>query len=249
MIWESLLGAAVILLTALGLLLVTRKARTGKPLIIRMIPEISRLRRALGLSVEAGSRVHIGLGNSPITDPASTTSLSGLNALYSLGQASSTSDHPPLATSGDGAFSLLSKEVLRAVSAETNTRDLFDPDHGALTGITPFSYAMGTLDRMRDPALQTNILVGNFGPEAGFLTVRSEETGRFTLAVSDSLVGQSVFYATCRDALIGEELFALPAYLAETPAHLVSLRIQDNLRLLVCLALIAGAILKVLGIL
>ncbi len=244
----SLIGLGVVLLTGAGILMFTSRIRNGKASTIRLIPEVSRLRRALGLSVEAGTRVHIGLGNSPLTNASSTTSLSGVNTLLGLGLASSTSDHPPLATGGDGSVSLLSKDVLRSVSTETNTRDLYDPDHGVLTGVTPFSYAMGTMDLMRDPGLTTNLLVGTFGAEAGYLSTGNDSPDKFTLAVSDSLVGQSVFFAAGSNVLIGEELFALPAYLAAKPSFLASLKVQDILRLLLCLGLVTAAVLKVLGI-
>ncbi len=42
---------------------------------------------------------------------------------------------------------------------------------------------------------------------------------------------------------------ALPAYLANRPAYLVSLQVQDLLRVMICLTLLTGAVLKLLGLL
>ena len=247
---ESLAGLVVVILSVVGIIFFSsKKIRTKYPPVFRKIPGITRLRRAIGLSVETGSQMHVGLGNADLNNPASTSSLVGLSSLHRLGQLSSTSDQPPISTSGDGGISILSKDILHTVSIETNTRELYDPDHGMLTGITPLSYAVGALDIMQNPAVKTNILIGNFGPEVGFLTERSESAGNFTIAASDSLVAQSVFLATTRDVLIGEETFAVPAYLAYSPVHLASLRVQDILRLGLGIALVIGAALKVLGIL
>ena len=247
---EALIGLLVVLFALAAMVLYSRKrTQSRRVFALRKLPEITRLKRALGMAVEDGSRVHIALGNAGLTTPTGSATLSALDTLEALGMVNATSDHPPLATSGDGATALLSKDVLHHVSYETNTRDLYDPDDGALTGISPFSYATGTLDMMRDPEIRTHLFIGNFGMEAGLLADRAEENGSYSLAASDSLTAQSVFFAASRDVLIGEELFALPAYLANRPVYQASLKVQDLLRVLVCLALLTGAALKLLGML
>ena len=70
----------------------------------------------------------------------------------------------------------------------------------------------------------------------------------FTLAGSDSLTAQSVLYVTAREPLIGEELFASGAYLQSNSLHPASLRVQDFLRILVILGILAGAIINLLKI-
>lgn len=247
---ESLLGFLVVVFTAVGILLFsTKKFRIEHPPVFRKIPAIARLKRAIGLSVEDGSRVHVSLGSADLTESTNPSALVGLSSLHRIGQLSSTSDQPPVCTSGDGGFALLSKDVLHAVSIETNTRDAYDPDQGQLTGINSFSFALGAMDVMADPGVKTNVFIGSFGPEAGFLSTTAEKNSTFTLAASDSIVAQSIFMATSRDVLIGEEVFAIPAYLGYRPAHLASLRMQDILRLLIGAALVVGALLKVLGVL
>lgn len=246
----NLIAFFVVLLIAAGTIFFSsKKMRTKYPVAFRKIPAIGKLRRAIGLSVEDGSRMHVTLGNADIIDQANTSALVGLSTLHRLGQLSSTSDRPPVCSSGDGSFTLLSKDVLRAVSIETNTRELFDPDSGQLAGITPFSYALGAMNVMQAPDVKSNVLIGNFGPEAGFLSTASEAKASFTLAASDSITAQSIFLATTKDVLIGEELYAVPAYLAYNPVHVASLRVQDILRWGIGMVLIGGTILKLLGFL
>ena len=247
---EGVLGFVVVLLAAAGTIVLTLKKWRNIPLPgFRRIPSINRLRSAIGVSVEDGSRVHVSLGNADLTDATNPSALVGLDALHRIGQLSSTSDQPPVSTSGNGGFSLLSKNVLEVVAGETNTRDSHNPDHGQLSGVTPLSYALGALEIMAEPGVKTNVLVGNFGAEAGFITIASEENGAFTLAASDSIVAQSVFMATTRDVLLGEELYAIPAYLVYRSTHISSLRVQDILRLLLVVVLLFGALLKVFGLL
>jgi hypothetical protein len=247
--WD-VLGFLLVLAAAAGIIIFSsRKMRARYPALFRKIPAITRLRRAIGLSVEDGSRVHVTLGNADLTETSNPSALVGLSSLHSIGQLSSNSDQPPVCTSGNGGIALLSKDVLRAAAVETSTRDYYNPDTGYLSGATPFSFALGALDVMKDNEVKTNVLIGNFGVEAGLLTTRVENQVPFTMAASDSIVAQAVFMATNRDVVIGEELYAIPAYLAFRPAHVASLRVQDYLRLLVSGVLIIAALLKIAGIL
>lgn len=245
----QILGFIIVVVAALGVVIFSSKRIRAKyPVLLRKIPPISRLRRAIGLSVEDGSRVHVTLGSADLTETTNPSALIGLSSLHRIGQMSSTSDLPPVCTSGDGGLALLSKDVLRGVSVETNTRETYDPDQGQMTGVTPFSYALGAAQVIGDPGVKTNVLVGNFGPEAGFLSTAAERNATFTLSASDSIVAQSIFMTTSRDVLLGEELFAVPAYLNYRPAHIASLRVQDLLRFAFGLVLVIGAVLMSLGV-
>lgn len=246
----NLVGFLIVLAAAAGIVAFSSKRIRGQyPAFFRKIPAITLLRRAIGLSIEDGSRVHVALGNADLTDASNTSGLAGLSTLQSIGQLSSNSDKPPICTSGDGGFALLSKDVMRSASIETNTREFYDPNRGYISGATPFSFAMGALDIVEDETVKTNVFIGNFGMEAGFLGTHAQKKSNFVLAASDSIVAQSIFTATNHEVLIGEELYAVPAYLALRPAHIASLRVQDILRFLVGAALVVGVLFKSLGLL
>ena len=66
---------------------------------------------------------------------------------------------------------------------------------------------------------------------------------------TDDVSGQAVLYATAQEALIGEETFAGGAYLGAGPMHIASLRVQDIFRWVLILAMLVGALLKLVGIL
>lgn len=247
---ELLIGLVVVLVAAALILILTiRQKRNPAVPAFRRIAALSKFRRALSSSVEEGTRIHVSLGNASLTQPASASAFVSLTALRRISQLSSAGDNPPVATSGDSVLAILSQDTLHQVARETHTLDLYDPTHGSLAGVTPISYIGGALEQMHDPEVKTNVLIGNYGSEVGFLSSVSEEKGAYTLAASDSLPAQAVLYATTENPLIGEELFALPAYLHSTPAHNASLQVQDILRGLVVLAILVGSILKLLGML
>lgn len=221
-----------------------RQRRTGKTPSFRRIAAISKFKRSIGMSIEDGTRIHVSLGNASLTQAVSSSAFASLKILRKIGELSSNSDNPPVASSGDGALALLSQDTLHDVARETHTLELFQSENGHLAGPTPMTNVVGALQTIADPEVHTNVLIGNYGSEAGFLSTASQEKGALTIAASDSLTAQATFFATVEQTLIGEELFAVPAYLHNEPMQNASLRIQDMLRGLVVLVLLVGAILK-----
>jgi hypothetical protein len=238
----ALLVVSVVLM--LGLSFLRRKA----PPSFREIPAYTNLKQAIGRVVEDGSRLHLSLGRGALTTPQSASALAGLTLLRRLADLTSASDNPPVATSGDAALSVLSQDTLQS-AAHAAGQSSYDPTNARLTGLTPFSYAAGALPVIRDENVTTNILMGNFGMEAGLLMDASEHENAFTLAASDNPSAQAIMYASGGDPLIGEELFAAGAYVEAGPMHVASLTVQDILRWLVVLAILAGAALKLIGLL
>ena len=243
--FEPIAGAVLVLLAA-GLMFVfslqrrTAQRSRSRP-VLRPILALQRLRRAIGLAVEDGARLHVSLGKANIIGFNNASALTGLSTLERVGILSSVSDRPPVATSGDGTLAILSQDTVRAAYRISNIPENYDPNQARLSGPTSFSYVAGALPVVHDERVSAHILVGNFGPEVGLLTDAVEREGSFALAASDSFAGQAVIYATATEALIGEELFAIPAYLQASSMHQAGLRAQDVLRWLVVGALIVGA--------
>jgi hypothetical protein len=245
---DSNLGLILLIITTMMLLLLSfRQRRSGKSPKFRRIASISKFKKSVGVSIEDGTRIHVNLGNASLTQPASSSAFVSLKTLKEIGELSSNSDNPPVSTSGDGALALLSQDTLHNLARKTHTLDLYQPDNGRLAGVSPLTNVTGALQTIADPEVKTNVLIGNFGSEAGFLSLASQDKGSLTIAASDSLTAQAVFFATVEQPLIGEELFAVPAYLHDEPIQNSSLLIQDLLRGLVVLLLLTGAILKLVG--
>ncbi len=246
---DILIALIFLVLGGASLFLLTLPRRAGSRRIFRVIPAFQRLRRAVGLAVEDGSRLHVSLGKSSLLSVTNATALVGLSTLERITQLSSASDRPPLATSGDGGLATLSQDTLRAAYRFSNASDQYSPDQGRMLGSTPLAYTAGALPVIHDERISAHILVGNFGPEVALLGEAADQEGAFVVAGSDSLPAQAALYATTQEVLIGEEVFAVPAYLQAGPQHQASLQVQDILRWLVIVLLLAAIGLKVAGIL
>jgi len=146
-------------------------------------------------------------------------------------------------------LNLLAQDTLRTAQDAVAEDLVFEMSNARLTGFTPLAYAAGVMSIIRDENISSNVLIGNFGPEAGLLTEASTRQKAAVIAASDSLTAQAVLFITTPETLIGEELFGAGAYVQAGPFHAASLILQDILRWLIIIALLTGAGLKLVGIL
>jgi hypothetical protein len=238
------------ILFCLGLILFYIYAdRTRAKLNLRGIQAFSHFRREVDLAVEAGKRLHISLGRGSINDLQGGSAFIGLTILDCCARAASNSDRPPVVTSGDGVVTILSQDTLQSTYHSLATEQRYDPTNARLTGLTPMAYAAGAMPTIHNEYVSANILAGHFGTEVALLTEAGERSRSLTVAGSDSIPAQAVLYATSDETLLGEELYAAGAYLGAGVAHTASLRMQDIVRWVLVIAIVVGAILKLLGIL
>jgi len=216
---------------------------------LREIPAFIRLKRAIGLAVESGQRLHISLGHGGLDSPRGAAGLVGLSVIQRVSRAASISDKPPIVTSGEAALAILSQDVMNASYRAVNAENRYDPSLGQLTGVTPLSFTAGALPAIYDQQVSVNMLLGSFGSEVGLLADAAERTGSLTIGGSDNLPAQAVLWASMEEPLVGEELFAGGAYLQVNPMHASSLIAQDVLRWILIGFIIIGAVLKLAGVL
>lgn len=243
----GLAGLSIVILAAIVLALFALLTHRY-PLSFRSIRAFIRISRAARLVVEDGTRLHFSLGSGNLLSQAGASALSGLALLRRLGEFSSLSDRPSLATSGSGLLNLLAQDTLRSAQAAVAVDQNFDMSNARMTGITPFSYVAGVMPMIRDENISSNVIIGNFGSEIGLLIDAAERQNATVIAASESLTAQAVLFASSPETLIGEELFAAGAYLKADALHSASLLVQDVLRWLIILALLVGAGLKLVGV-
>jgi hypothetical protein len=236
--------ALVIVVIAALLLVAFTFLRRRTPAVLRHIAAFERLNHAIGLAVENGTRLHISLGRGNLFTARGASAFAGLAMLRRLAESTSVSDRPPIVTSGDASLSILSQDTLQAGYKAAGAEEQYRASTGRLTGLTPFSYAAGTIPVTRDENVSANVVLGDFGAEAALLAEAADRENTHLIAASDNLSAQSVFYVAAQDPLIGEELFAAGAYVGAGPSHEASLQVQDVLRWLIIVAILIGAFLR-----
>lgn len=246
--WVNLIELGFAGLFLILLIIFTLVIRKRPERRLREIPAFARLGRSIGLAVEAGKRVHVSLGYGGVNDIQGASGLVGLTMLQRIARAASISDQPPIASSGEGTLGILSQDTLRSSYQAIRSENLYDPIYGQISGLTPLSYAAGTLPIIFDQQVSMSVLTGHFGSEVALIVDANERSGSQTLAGSDSLEAQAILYASAQDPLIGEELYAGGAYLNAGLLHQASLRTQDVMRWLIILGILVGGVLKLFGV-
>jgi hypothetical protein len=240
--------AALLVLATVALIVVfSALARKGPPK-LRSIPAFSRLYRAVGLSVEDGSRLLISLGATSLLTRYGASPLAGLELLRDATQKASVSDRPPVAVAGEATLAFLAQDTLQSGFRAAGAAELYQPTSGRLAGMTAFSSMAGTIPVLSDEHVSVAGLVGHFGLEAAVLADVAERAGAVMVAGSDEPAVQAALYASASEALLGEEVYAGAAYLGDRAAHVGSLAAQDVLRWLLIAGMLAAAGLKILGL-
>ena len=239
----GLLGLTAILLVGLTFW----RRRSAAAASLRLINAYEQLNRSVGLAVENGTRLHISLGRGNFFSARGGSALAGLAMLRRLAERTSVSDRPPVVTSGDASLAILSQDTLQSGYRAAGAQEQYRFTTGRLAGLTPFSYAAGTLPVIHDENVSANIVMGDLGAEAALLAEASDRENTSLIAASDDLAAQSVFFASSQEPLVGEELFAAGAYIGAGDSHEASLHVQDILRWLIILAILIGSLLKFVG--
>jgi hypothetical protein len=242
-----MIGLVVVILAAVLLLAFTVWRRTS-PGVFRRIAAYDRLNREVGLAVENGTRLHISLGRGNLFTSFSGAALAGLALLRRIAERTSVSDRPPIITSGDAGLTILSQDTAQSGYRAAGAEEQFRITAERVTGLSPFSYAVGTVPILRDENISANIMIGDFGAESALIVEAADRQNAGLIAASENLSAQSIFFASAKNPLIGEELFAAGAYTGAGTSHEASLNVQDVLRWLVIFAILVGALLNIFGI-
>lgn len=242
-LWEVVLIFTFLLLLLIYSWVVRRKG----PRTLRPIRAFDELRKTIELSVEDGSRLQVSLGRGGILGPQSAAALVGLSLLREVTRTASDSDQPPIATTGEGVLALLAQDTIRRGYQDQNIGEQYHTRLARITGLTPMSYAAGTMPLLLDRLVSSSALIGNFGEEVGLITAASRRGTAFSLGASDNLSAQSILFASADEPLIGEELYATGAYMQTGTTHHASLHAQDILRWLIILAIAGLALSSLVG--
>jgi hypothetical protein len=143
---------------------------------LRDIPSFYKLKGTVELAVEDGTRIHVAIGRGDMLSPRGAAALVGLSMLKEIAMVASDSDHPPLATAGDGLLGILAQDTMRASYRALNLSSNYDATLGRVTGLTPFSYSAGVMPLIFDENVSANLLIGSFGNEVALITSAGERS-------------------------------------------------------------------------
>jgi hypothetical protein len=248
----------LLLVVALG------RARRDPDRPLRAIPGYEFARRAVARSAEAGHPLHLSPGPAAVGESGTGTAetLAGLNLVAALSRQAALTGAALVATTDDAATLALTENEVRqgyAAAGRLNEAPLVGPItartvEGHAQGVRMLAqrdrlaYAAGATDLIENEGVMHSVVSGGFGPEYLLLGEAQGRNGVPAVAGATDPQALATMMIAADHTLIGEEIFAAGAYLGRQPAHLASLQVQDLVRWLIILLILAGAVLAtVLG--
>jgi hypothetical protein len=241
---DTLFILAVIIVTALLLVLFTVRQRNGRAQRIRPLSACNSLANQVGEAIESGRQLQVSLGQGSLVGAANPTSIAAIHILDYLTKDGCASGTPPLTTVGDGTLLPIAQDSLRQAHKaagrlpeyKANMTQFIAADSDA------YAYAAGIASILQEGDTSSNLLVGRFGPELAIPVEIAARKNMEQVIGSDDPSALAVATAVTDNVLIGEELFAAGAYLQNKPSQTASLQVQDILRWLVIITILALAI-------
>jgi hypothetical protein len=222
------------------------RQRKGAQYAFRPIPAFDVLRGLIGRVAESGKRVHVSLGTAGIGGDQTASVSAGLIVLRFLADRGAAMSAPPTVTVSDPSLLLVAQDVLYRAHARKGRADRYSVTDVQMIAPDAAAYAAGAQDTIDDESVMANVMVGHFGDEYLLMGEAGAQRDLAQVVGSNVLDVQPFLVATSEKALLGEELFAAGAYLSDRPEYAASLCLQDVLRALIVVAVLAGVLIKTL---
>ena len=233
----ALFGAALVFFISV--------ARKGKPIFIRRIAGLEAVDEAVGRATEMGRPILYCPGLDPMEEVATVASI---NILGQVARKAGAYETRLIMPNRDPIVMTVSQEVIREALTEVGRPDLYDPNDIYYTTQSQFGYAAAVCGTMMRERPATNFFIGHFYAESLIMAETGNATGAIQIAGTDSDSQLPFFICACDYTLIGEELYAGSVYLSREPLLLGALKGQDAAKAIILLILVAGAILRFVGI-
>jgi len=150
---------------------------------------------------------------------------------------------------GEGSLVALARQIVQNDYSNGFLTELSKPGVNAiLPGPTKFSYLAGLLSEIGLEKYGSVTLFGNYGPEAAVWAEAVQSQGGYVFAGAGALTAQAALFSNVEDLLIGESLYAVSGSLNTARSEVARLMVEDIIRILLILSLLAGVIMKLVGV-
>lgn len=241
---------AIILFTLVLLLFFVLRIRGGSNYGLRSLSFPAGLRQQIDRSAESGGSLHVTLGRGALTGVDGPAGATALLLQDNLTDQSGKRQVPTLVSSGDGTLFVAGRAAAQSSSADGGDRAAGSYESLFLAPAdSPMTYAGGVGWLLNDERTAIVTAVGKFGTELGIILEAAAQVEARQFVGVDDPVAMAVAEAATDNVLLGEELFAAPAYFGRSQVRLAGLRAQDALRWLAAGTIILFVVLQLLGVL
>lgn len=239
------LGLLVLLLGFTWLMFhYTAAMRKGREFFIRRIPGIDAIEEAIGRSTEMGKPILYVPGIDELQDIQTIASMLILGRVAEI-VANYESDmivpctYPMVREVAD--------EVVRAGYYVAGRPDAYNPKNVRFISSEQFAFCAGTNGIILRQKPAANLFLGRFFAESLIFAETGFVNKSIQIAGTAEPTQLPFFVVSCDYTVLGEELFAVSAYLSKDPRLVSSLRASDMVKALVIFSVLLGTLLVSLG--
>lgn len=202
-------------------------AYAGKQLHIRRLPAIDAIEEAVGRATEMGRPMLFVPGLADI-DVQTFQAIAIAGHIARLSARYRTRVIMPVTHT---VIMTMAEQVLREAYAEGGAPDAFRPEDVRFLSGDQFAFASGVVGLMNRERVAASFFFGNFAAESLILAETGQALGAIQIAGTPSTLQLPFFIAACDFTVIGEEYYAVTAYLTREPILLGSVWGQDVSRI------------------
>ena len=236
-LWFS--AMAIVVIAVAMFYYIRRIRRDPDTIYVRRIPGVDAIEEAVGRSTEMGRPVLY------VTGVDETQNIQTVASLLILGHVAEMIAEYDTDIKVANAYPLtmvLAEEIVRQGYANVGRSDAHRPENVMFITPEQFAFAAGVNGLILRERPATNIFLGRFFAESLMLA----ETGYVTRAIqiggTAEITQLPFFVAACDYAILGEELYAVSAYLSREPQLMAQLKSTDLMKGIVIILILAGAV-------
>lgn len=220
------------------------QVRQGKPIFIRRIPGIDAIEEGIGRATEMGRPVLYVPGIDELQD------IQTIASMLILGQvAKKVAEYQTdiLVTCTIPIVREVADEVVKAGFYQAGFPEAYNPANTRFISSEQFAFCAGTNGIILREKPATNLFLGRFFAEALILAETGFVNRSIQIAGTAEATQLPFFVAACDYTLMGEELFAVSAYLSQDPRLVSSLKASDYVKVFLVAMIVVGTVAATAG--
>jgi len=214
-----------------------RKARRGAAITIRRLPGLDALDEAIGRATEMGR---------PVLYVPGTDEIKEIQTIYSMmilrNVARKTAEYgtPLIVPTKNAVVMAFCEEAVKQGCVDAGRPDAFVPDNVRYLSDEQFAYCAGIAGIMYREQPAANIYMGMFYAESLILAETGFLHGAIQVAGTARQEQLPFFVAACDYTIMGEEYYAVTAYLTRDPSLVGTIRAGDLVKVAAVLVIAVG---------
>jgi hypothetical protein len=236
----------IVLMMGAALFYYTRKVRRDpKSVYVRRIPGVDAIEDSVGRSTEMGRPVLYVTG---VEEIQNIQTIASLLVLGHVAEIVADYDTEMKVANFFPLTMVVAEEIVRQGFANAGRIDAHKPENVMFISAEQFAFAAGVNGLILRDKPATNIYLGRFFAESLILAETGYVTRAVQIAGTAEITQLPFFIAACDYTIIGEELYAVSAYLSREPGLLAMLKSNDFLKVVMIVLVVIGAVVSTFSI-